>query len=283
MFWRRCAIVLVSASTLIAVSACGRGPSATPQESGHAALRFTNAVAATVTAGSESAIRIAVTDAKATISESGKMPAGMSFVVGKSGTATLIGNLPANTGGKYTVLLTASDSGRSVSQAFVLTVDQQPAFTPGDPHAIAAQTSSHNEFPILTTGYPAATVTSTGQLPSGISFQALHGGGALISGSPGFFESPCSSNITLRASNSTGTAVMHMTVDLKNLRCSLSLSTILSMVKGTLRVGPYIFKYGKVAGQWIVQNGQKVGKLIFRNGKVVAADAEVAAEEDPEA
>lgn len=41
-------------------------------------------------------------------------------VVGKSGTATLIGNLPANTGGKYTVLLTASDSGRSVSQDLFL-------------------------------------------------------------------------------------------------------------------------------------------------------------------
>lgn len=275
---RRCAAALGSTSLVIAITACGPGP-AIPN---NASLRFVNPAAVTLNAGTAANVRISVTGSKAVISEAGRLPDGLTFREGQDGKAMLAGTIGSKAGGRYAVALTASSAGRHASQQLVLTVDQQPAFIPGDTSTMIAWTSKHNEIPVLATGYPAPALTETGHLQPGMSFRSIPGGAALISGSPGFIESPCTSHLTLRASNSSGSATMQTTVHLKNLRCAFGLSTILSLLKGTLQIGPKIFKYGKVAGQWIVQGGKKVGQFIFRRGNIVAVEEDLATAEEGE-
>ena len=67
---------------------------------------------------------------------------------------------------------------------------------------------------------------------------------------------------------------MNVTVNLKNLRCAITPSTILDLIKA----GPNIIKGGKVVGQWVMQNGQKVGRIVTRNGQPIAAETEEEAE-----
>lgn len=90
------------------------------------------------------------------------------------------------------------------------------------------------------------------------------------------FESRCASQVTLSASNGVGaSATMNLTVNLKNLRCAVTASTILDLIKA----GPNIIKGGKVVGQWVIQQGQKVGQIVTRNGQPIAAETEQEAEQ----
>lgn len=266
--------VLGALTALVAVSACGSGGS--PAAHTPTVLKFTNPSAATLTAGSPADIGISVTARGAVVRESGRMPDGLSFEskpgVGK---ALLVGRVGRAAGGRYDLDLTASDAGRRVSQRLIVTVDQSPAFSTGDPGSIVAWTGRKNEAPILATGYPVPTIAEAGQLQQGMSFQSLADGGALISGSPGVFESQCASQVTLIASNGTGVAAtMSVTVNLKTVRCALTPSTVLSLIKNAFQIGPKLVIKGKVAGQWIVQKGQRVGQVISRNGKAIGADTD---------
>jgi hypothetical protein len=278
---RKPVAAFVAVAMLASVSACGgNNPKSSTQ------LKFVTAAAAELAAGSTADVRIATNYPTAVVSDSGKSPVGLSFRPEARGSAELVGRLGAYSGGRYTLDLTARDGSRRVSQHLALTVEQAPAFLSGDAKSLVVWTARTNQIPILATGYPAPTISKLGQLQSGVSFRPILGGAALITGSPGYWESPCSSEVTLRASNSVGSATLNLTVSLKNLRCAISLSTALHLLQGAFRMGPNIIKGGKVVGQWVVQSGQKVGQFFNRGGQEVADVSDQAinecAEEDCE-
>ena len=62
---------------------------------------------------------------------------------------------------------------------FVLTIDQAPAITSADSAAILV--GNAGAFMVITTGFPGATVTESGDLPSGLSFDSATG---ILSGTP---------------------------------------------------------------------------------------------------
>lgn len=117
-----------------------------------------------------------------TLTESGSLPSGLTFVDNGDGSATISGTPGAQSGGLYTLTITAKSTGGSTKQTFALTVDQAPAFSSGA--SSTATVGSAFKFKVKTSGYPAATVSESGTLPAGLTFKAKSGGKAVISGTP---------------------------------------------------------------------------------------------------
>ena len=137
------------------------------------------------------------------ITESGVLPSGVTFQAGPAGSATISGTAAAGTGGAYPISLTATSSGGSANQAFTLTVDEASAIT-------SAPSATTNvglalTFKVTTTGFPAATVTETGGLPSGMTFKANANGSATIKGTPAAGTGG-TYPLTIGASNGIGSA-----------------------------------------------------------------------------
>lgn len=108
----------------------------------------------------------------------------MTFQAGAAGSATISGTAAAGSGGSYPLTLKATNDGGATGQAFTLVVDEAAAVT--SPPAATATVGSAFSFKVKTTGYPAATVTETGSLPTGVQFTAKASKGtATISGTPG--------------------------------------------------------------------------------------------------
>ena len=106
-----------------------------------------------------------------TVTESGSLPAGVTFAAGVlSGTPTQDGT--------YLLTFTAHNGvGSDAVQSFTLTVDSAPAFS-----SAAGTTFSEGisgSFSVTATGTPAPTVTESGDLPNGVSFA-----GGVLSGTP---------------------------------------------------------------------------------------------------
>ena len=88
-----------------------------------------------------------------TFSESGSLPSGVSF---NAATSVLSGTPASGTGGTYNLVFTAANgSGTSATQAFVLTVDEAPAFTGTTAAASPATTGTAYTFQYTVTGTPA--------------------------------------------------------------------------------------------------------------------------------
>jgi len=117
----------------------------------------------------------------AAITESGALPAGITFTDNGSGTASIGGTAAAGSGGTYVLTLTADNGKNPATETFTITVAQTPAITSAS--STAFQTESSGSFTITTTGTPAATISLSGQLPGGLSFSDNHDGTATISGS----------------------------------------------------------------------------------------------------
>jgi hypothetical protein len=114
-----------------------------------------------------------------TVSESGRLPTGVSFHSNGDGTATFSGTPVAGTASSYPVTL--ADNG--VSKAFTLLVNQSPVFTSSatpDPF----QAGSPVAFTIQTVGTPNARLAMVGKLPAGVHFKDNHNGTATLSGAP---------------------------------------------------------------------------------------------------
>jgi hypothetical protein len=116
------------------------------------------------------------------LTESGAIPAGLTFVDNGDGTATISGTPTTGSGGSYPITISATNPTGSTSQTFTLTNSEAPSITS------AATTSFYLGAPsatytVTTTGFPAATITETGTLPTGLSFAAgTTAGTATISG-----------------------------------------------------------------------------------------------------
>ena len=131
--------------------------------------------------GSESTFSVTTTGfPAATLSETGALPSGVSF---NTSTGLLSGIAGPDSGGTYVVTFTADNGvGSDASQVFTLSVDQSLAFTSGNRTIFG--TSTANTFSIATSGFPTATLTEKGKLPSGVTFTNNGDGTATLAGTP---------------------------------------------------------------------------------------------------
>ncbi len=139
----------------------------------------TSASATTFTAGTRDSFTVTTGGFPvASLSETGNLPAGVTFTDDGDGTATLAGDAAATAGGVYVVTIQATDGiGSSVAQTFVLTVDAAPAIT--TPSSVSVNEGVAGRVTVTTSGYPTPTVTVSGILPPGMSFA-----NGVLSGTP---------------------------------------------------------------------------------------------------
>lgn len=177
---------------------------------------FTSAATATATAGTSFGFGVTTAgNSTPTLTETGALPSGLGFVDNGDGTATISGTPAAESGGVYDLTLTATSSGGTTKQSFVLTVDQAPIFT--SPAAKTATVGTAFTFKVKTSANPAATVSESGALPGGLTFTAKGKGKAVIAGTPAK-GSQGTYDITLNASNGIGAGASQsvtLTVDPK--------------------------------------------------------------------
>lgn len=253
---------------ILAVAACtGSATSVAPPQK---SLKFSTAPTALVHAGASADIPIKVNNPGATISESGRMPSGLSFRRGLGGTAAIAGLPGGDAGGSYQVLLLAVDDGRHVSQELTLSVDEAPYFPSIDNTTFGANEYHGNQEMIFATGYPMPQLSYAGALPGGFTFTSTGIGAVTISGSPGSFEGPCSSQITVLAVSPSGTATLPVTIKIGDWRCFYNVGgSWVSRIGDTI-----ISNVGKPVGQWLWQNGKKAAAWVWERGRAVVLSPE---------
>ena len=118
-----------------------------------------------------------------TVSKTGALPSGVTFVDNGDGTATLSGTPDAGTGGSYPITITAANGiAPDATQSFTLTVKQPPAITSAN--ATTFVVGSVGTFTVTTTGTLPMTLGEAGALPSGVNFLDNGNGTATLSGIP---------------------------------------------------------------------------------------------------
>ena len=173
-----------------------------------------------------------------TITETGGLPAGVTFTDNGNGTATLDGTPTAGTGAVYSFQITASNGvATSAVQAFTLTVDEAPSIT--NASSTIFSVGSAGSFSVTTTGYPTAVLTLTaGTLPTGVNFTDNGNGTATLSGTP----APGTGGVypvTLRAANGVGLAASQqftLTVDEASVITSAAATIFTVGTAGTFTV-----------------------------------------------
>jgi hypothetical protein len=112
--------------------------------------------------------------------------------------------------GPGTLVVTATDSVQDTStQTSNFTVGQMPAFTSANNATF--QVGTPGSFLVTTTGFPAAAITESGALPSGVTLVSHGDGTATLGGTPAANTGGVY-NITLLASNSAGNAMQTFTL-----------------------------------------------------------------------
>ena len=137
------------------------------------------------------------------LSEAGVLPSGVTFKDNGNGTATLGGTPAAGSGGTYSLTITASNGvGTPVNQSFALKVNQAAAITSANNTTFAVGTAG--TFTVTTTGTPAPSLSETGALPNGVTFNDNGNGTATLGGTPAAGTAG-SYPITIKAHNGVGT------------------------------------------------------------------------------
>jgi hypothetical protein len=136
------------------------------------------------------------------VTETGALPAGVTFADNGDGTASLGGTPTDGTDGTYSFTITASNGvGSNATQNFVLAVDQAPAITSASTTTFRA--GSSGSFNVQTTGFPAASLSESGTLPTGVTFTDNGNGTATLGGTPALGMSS-TYTLTITAHNSSG-------------------------------------------------------------------------------
>ena len=136
------------------------------------------------------------------LTATGALPSGVTFVSNGNGTATLSGTPAAGTGGDILTITANNGVGTPASQSFTLTVNQAPAITGASSTAFTVSTAG--SFTVTTTGSPTPSLTATGALPSGVTFVGNGNGTATLSGTPAAGTNGTYS-LTFTASNGVST------------------------------------------------------------------------------
>ena len=145
-----------------------------------------------------------------TLALSGQLPPGLSFAAHSNATATISGRPTTTEAATFDVTLTARNSVGSSSQTLHISqiaTGQIPSFTSTPSAQIA--TGYFRTIAITATGNPTPSITASGRLPAGMSFQGGANGSATLSGVP----SPSSAGsylVYLTASSAAG--VTHETL-----------------------------------------------------------------------
>ena len=152
---------------------------------------ITSASTASFTAGTAGAFTVTATGRPTPkISETGTLPAGVTFVDNGDGTATLSGTPGPGTAAAYRLTITAANGVLpDATQSFTLTVtaaatvSRAPAITSASAAAFTAGTAGN--FMVTATGSPTPKISETGTLPAGVTFEDSADGVAWLSGTPG--------------------------------------------------------------------------------------------------
>ncbi len=130
-----------------------------------------------------------------TISESGTLPAGLTF---DAVTGVLSGTPAVGTQGDYSVTITASNGiAPDAVQSFKMVINQPPTITSAPAATFTVGTAG--SFMVTATGFPEPTFTESGALPLGLTFSST----GVLSGTP----APGSAgtySLAITASNGTG-------------------------------------------------------------------------------
>jgi large repetitive protein len=180
----------------------------------HIPPTFTSSASATSIVGAPFSFTVSTTgEPVPAITESGALPAGLTFTDNANGTATIAGTAATGSGGSYPLTLTAANPSGSVTQAFTLTNNEAPAITSAPTASFAIGVAG--TYTVTTHGFPAATITESGALPGGLSFTAGTGataGTATIAGTPASGTAG-TYPVTLSATNASGsTATLALTI-----------------------------------------------------------------------
>ena len=151
---------------------------------------FTSAASVTFQTGVAGTFTVTTTGTPTpSISESGALPAGVTFVDNGDGTATLSGTPTQLLGGTFPLTFTAQNTLQNnvdtATQNFTLTLsstNSSPAITSAN--TATFETGTQSSFTVTTTGKPAPSITETGALPSGVTFKDNGNGTATLSGTP---------------------------------------------------------------------------------------------------
>jgi streptogramin lyase len=167
---------------------------------------ITSASAATFTVGTAGSFTVTATGFPApSLSESGALPSGVTF---NSATGVLSGTPAAGTGGSYPITFTARNGiGTDAVQRFTLTVNEAATITSANSATFTVGTAG--SFTVTATGFPAPSLSESGALPSGVTFNSATG---VLSGTPAAGTGG-SYPITFTARNGIGTdAVQRFTL-----------------------------------------------------------------------
>ncbi|MFI9383574.1 putative Ig domain-containing protein [Kutzneria sp. NPDC052558] len=148
------------------------------------------------------------------LTESGALPAGLTFTDQGNGTALIAGTAVGGSGGSYPITITATSTSGTAVQNFTLTDAEAPAIT--SPTTAAFTTGVAGAYTATTTGYPAATITESGPLPAGLTFADNGNGTATVSGTPAAGAAG-SYPVTISATNVSGsTATLSVTITVQD-------------------------------------------------------------------
>jgi len=188
---------------------------------------FTSAAALTVGTGTKFTFTV-TTDGYPTkgyttkVTESGKLPAGVSAGNNGNGSNTLSGTPTAASAGTYPITFTATNPSGTVTQSFVLTVTGAPAITTAA--SATATVGSAFNFAVKATGAPAPTLTEAGALPQGLTWVDNGNGTATLAGTPGVSQGGVYS-LTISASNSFSTVTQKFTLTVNQAPSIISVAT----------------------------------------------------------
>ena len=197
---------------------------------------ITSGASTTFTVGSAGTFTVTTSGFPApSLTETGALPSGVTFVDNGNGTAKLSGTPAAATGGTYSITIKAHNgSGSDATQTFTLTVNQAPAITSAN--ATSFSVNAPGSFTVTTTGFPKPALTETGALPAGVTFVDNGNGTATLSGTAsaqGTFP------ITITASNGVGsnaTQTFTLTVNTAPAFTSVNHATFTVGTAGTFTV-----------------------------------------------
>ncbi|HVA45504.1 MAG TPA: SdrD B-like domain-containing protein [Pirellulales bacterium] len=152
--------------------------------SGNKAPTITSGSAASFTVGTDGSFAVTTSGTpKATLTESGSLPSGVTFTNNGDGTATLAGTPAAGSGGSYDLTITANNGvGTAATQSFVLAIDAAPTISSAAATTFTDGTAG--TFTVSTAGTPTAALTESGSLPSGVTFTNNGDGTATLAGTP---------------------------------------------------------------------------------------------------
>ena len=146
----------------------------------------TSAATATFSIGAPGTFAVTSTGfPRPTLTQSGALPAGVTWVDNGDGTGTLSGTPAAGTGGTHSFTLTATNGiGAPATQSFTLSVNGAGSFTSANNAAFTV--GAAGAFSITTSSFPAATTIARGgvALPTGVTFTDNHDGTATLAGTP---------------------------------------------------------------------------------------------------